>query len=65
MPEPMKLRKKAEATGTSERALVIGAIETTPSLRKAAEKLGVTEGAIRAAMKRLNINIAHKTVVIP
>lgn len=62
MPEPNKLRNMAKAMNTSERALIIGAIETTPSLRKAAIKLGISESGVRAACRRLHIRITRAVV---
>ena len=66
MPYPNKLRKLAEDKGTSEKALVIGALETTTSIRQAADKLEVTEGALRAAIKRMKLRVirSHTEVVL-
>jgi transcriptional regulator with GAF, ATPase, and Fis domain len=59
MPYPFKLKKLATERSITERALLVDAIETHTSYRKAALALGVSEGAIRAAVKRLGIQIAH------
>jgi hypothetical protein len=59
MPYPFKLKKLAAARGVTERALLVNAIETHTSYRSAAVALGVSEGAVRAAITRLNIPVAR------
>ena len=63
MPYGWKLRKLAKERNMTERALVISAIERTDNLTEAGAVLDMTEGAIRAAVKRLKIPVGRKTVV--
>jgi len=59
-----KLRNMAKERGTTERALLIWALDTSANYGEAALKLGITRNGVRKAVARYNITIARRTVIV-